>query len=112
MTIDPFVPTGNRFIDVGAGGPTPFTFTVTSNASWVNISPSKGSISPSNPEQRVFLSVDWSKVSGVQTAALTFTATPQNQSRLSVSATLTANHTVVPSDFKGIAHIVREHVTA
>ncbi|KAI0369314.1 hypothetical protein BV20DRAFT_1113770 [Pilatotrama ljubarskyi] len=101
LTIDPFVPTGNRFVDVGAGGPTPFTFTVTSNASWVNISPSKGSISPSSPEQRVFLSVDWSKVSGVQTAVLTFTASPQGQSQMSVPVTLTANHTVVPNGFKG-----------
>ncbi|KAI0354264.1 hypothetical protein OH77DRAFT_1426329 [Trametes cingulata] len=101
ITIDPFVPTGNRFVDVGAGGPTPFTFTVTSNASWVNISPAKGSISPSSPEQRVFLSIDWGKVSGVQTAVLTFTASPQGQSKMSVPVTLVANHTVVPSGFKG-----------
>ncbi|EIW56479.1 uncharacterized protein TRAVEDRAFT_49304 [Trametes versicolor FP-101664 SS1] len=101
LTIDPFVPAGNRFVDVGAGGPTPFTFTVTSNSSWVKISPSKGSISPSSPEQRVFFSVDWNKVSGVQTAAITFTASPQNQTQLSVPITLTANHTAVPSGFHG-----------
>ncbi|KAI0772430.1 hypothetical protein BD413DRAFT_42662 [Trametes elegans] len=101
LTIDPFVPAGNRFVDVGAGGPTPFTFKVKSNASWVRISPANGSISPSSPEQRVFLSVDWSKVSGVETAALTFTATPQNQSQMSVPVSLTANHTLVPGGFKG-----------
>ncbi|KAI0324107.1 hypothetical protein GY45DRAFT_1331893 [Cubamyces sp. BRFM 1775] len=101
LTIDPFLPAGNRYVDVGAGGPTPFTFTVTSNASWAKLSSTKGSISPNNPEQRVFLSVDWSKVTGVETAVITFTATAKGQPQLSVPVTLTANHTVVPSDFKG-----------
>ncbi|KAH9894039.1 hypothetical protein C8Q73DRAFT_500700 [Cubamyces lactineus] len=101
LTIDPFLPAGNRYVDVGAGGPTPFTFTVTSNASWVKLSSTKGSISPNSPEQRVFLSVDWSKVTGVENAVITFTATAKGQPQLSVPLTLTANHTVVPSDFKG-----------
>ncbi|KAI8990382.1 hypothetical protein BD414DRAFT_483452 [Trametes punicea] len=101
MTIDPYVPFGNRYVDVGAGGPTPFTFTVTSNVSWVKTSPSKGSISPSAPEQRVFLSVDWSQVTGVETATVTFTASPQGQPQMSLPITFVANHTVVPSGFKG-----------
>ncbi|KAI0742887.1 hypothetical protein C8Q80DRAFT_1191287 [Daedaleopsis nitida] len=101
LSIDPFVPAGNRFVDVAAGGPTPFTFTATSNASWLNISPAKGSISPSSPEQRVFLSVDWSKVSGVQTAMINFAANVQDQPPMSVPVSFTANHTVVPSGFSG-----------
>ncbi|KAJ8507506.1 hypothetical protein ONZ45_g10131 [Pleurotus djamor] len=64
ITLDSNDPFGNRFIDVGAGGPASFTFKVVSNASWVQISPSSGSISPKAPEQRVFFSVkDWSSVS-------------------------------------------------
>ena len=101
ITLDSFVPFGNRYIDVGSGGPAPFTFTVTSNASWLQISPPKGSISPNNPEQRVFFSVDWSKVDGAQDAQITFTALAQGQPNLVQTVGFTANHTVVPNGFKG-----------
>ncbi|OBZ74369.1 hypothetical protein A0H81_05491 [Grifola frondosa] len=101
VSIDPFVPAGNRFFDVGAGGPTPFTFTATSNASWLKLSPAKGSISPSSPEQRVFASVDWSQVTGVESAILTFAANVQDQPPMSQVINFVANHTVVPSGFKG-----------
>ncbi|KAI0758924.1 hypothetical protein C8Q74DRAFT_1300824 [Fomes fomentarius] len=101
MSIDSYVPAGNRFVDVAAGGPTPFTFTAISNASWLDISPTKGSISPNSPEQRVFLSVDWSKVTGVQSTVIKFAADVQGQSPMSVSMTFTANHTVVPAGFSG-----------
>ncbi|TBU59951.1 hypothetical protein BD310DRAFT_1038213 [Dichomitus squalens] len=101
ISIDPFVPTGNRFVDISAGGPTPFTFTATSNVSWLDISPSHGSISPSSPEQRVFLSVDWSQVTGAEAALIVFDATVEDQPSMSSTVTLTANHTIVPSGFSG-----------
>ncbi|KAI0693088.1 hypothetical protein C8T65DRAFT_668723 [Cerioporus squamosus] len=101
LTIDPFVPAGNRFVDISAGGPTPFTFNATSNASWLNISPAKGSISQSSPEQRVFLGVDWSKVTAAESAVITFAANVQNQPPMSVTVTFTANKTAVPSGFSG-----------
>ncbi|KAI0772419.1 hypothetical protein BD413DRAFT_545266 [Trametes elegans] len=101
LALDPFVPAGNRFVDVSAGGPTPFTFTVASNVSWLDIAPAKGSISPSAPEKRVFISVNWDKVTGAETALLTFNATADDQPPLSVAVTFTANHTVLPPDFKG-----------
>ena len=106
LSIDPFVPAGNRFVDVAAGGPTPLTFTATSNASWLNISPAKGSVSPDSPEQRVFLSVDWSKVSGVQSTKITFKATVPGQKSMQSSVTLTANHTAVPSGFHGALSVL------
>ena len=101
LTLDPFVPAGNRYVDVGAGGPSSFTFTATSNAAWVHISSTQGSISTSNPEQRVFLSVDWTQVTGVQAAVINFKATIEGQASLTVPVTLTANKTVVPGDFSG-----------
>ncbi|KAH9920841.1 uncharacterized protein BXZ73DRAFT_104577 [Epithele typhae] len=101
LTLDPFVPTGNRYVDVGAGGPSPFTFTVSSNASWVTLSTTKGSISTDNSEERVFLGVDWDKITGVQAAVVTIKATIPGQSSMSVPVTLTADKTVVPSDFHG-----------
>ena len=101
LTIDPFVPFGSRFIDVGAGGPNPFTFTASSNVSWLNLSPNKGSVSPSNPETRVFASVDWSQVSGVEYAIINFDATVPGQPGMIAQAYFVANKTIVPSDFKG-----------
>lgn len=101
LTLDPFVPFGNRFVDVGAGGPAPFAFSVTSNVSWLKIEPSSGSVSPSSPETRVFLSVDWSKVSGVEFANVNFVANATGQPSSAQNAFFVANKTVVPEGFKG-----------
>ncbi|OBZ74822.1 hypothetical protein A0H81_05528 [Grifola frondosa] len=78
VSIDPFVPAGNLFFDVGAGGPTPFTFTATSNASWLKLSSAEGSISQ-----------------------LSRTAHLRAQPPMSQVINFVANHTVVPSGFKG-----------
>ncbi|KAG6826018.1 hypothetical protein H0H92_001436 [Tricholoma furcatifolium] len=104
VNLDPHSPFGNVYVDVGAGGPAPFTFVVNSTSSWVHISTPKGSISPSNPEQRVFLSVnDWSKLTnGTATATVTFTAFAEGQSPLAVAVTFNANpQGALPSGFKG-----------
>lgn len=104
LTLDPYVPFNSRFIDIGAAGPSPFTFTASSNVSWLIITPDKGSVSPSNPELRVEATVDWSKVDGLQTAQINFNATAQGQPTLNVPAFFVANHTVAPSSFKGKRH--------
>ena len=101
LAIDPFVPFGNRFVDVSAGGPTPFSWTAKSNSAWVKLSSAGGDISPSNPEQRVFLSIDWSQVTGSQSAVITFTAKAQGQPTLNVPVTLAASNRAPPSDFHG-----------
>ena len=106
LTIDPFLPTGNRFVDISAGGPSPFTFTTKSNVSWVNISPDHGSISTNAPEQRVFLSVDWNSVTSAEAGLITFTTQLQNQTTMSVTVTLVANNTQVPSGFTGVFGLV------
>ncbi|TFK36601.1 hypothetical protein BDQ12DRAFT_667737 [Crucibulum laeve] len=103
ISMDSFSSPSNRYIDVGAGGPIPFTFTATSNASWLTLSPSKGSISPSSPEQRVFASIaDWSKLSaGSNSAIITFKATATGQPDLSVTVMFNAQKNTVSSGFKG-----------
>jgi hypothetical protein len=103
ITIDSYDPFGNRYVDVGAGGPVPFTFTVSSNSSWVKISPTQGSISPESPEQRVFISVsNWGQLSdGKNTATLIFTATAEKQKSLKVSVNFFANKYSAPGDFRG-----------
>ncbi|KAI0060097.1 hypothetical protein BV25DRAFT_981253 [Artomyces pyxidatus] len=101
ITLDAFVPFGSRYIDVGMGGSVPFTFTATPNVSWAKVSTSHGSLSASNPEQRVFLSVDWSKVTGAEVAEIWFNATATGISSFQLPVYLTANHTTVPSTFKG-----------
>jgi hypothetical protein len=99
----------DRFLDVGAGGPAPFTFKVSSNTSWVQISPSSGSISPDKPEQRVFLTVkDWSDLNnGMNTAQLTFTGSAKGQPPMSVTVFLNANKTTVAGDFHGMSWFSR-----
>ncbi|KAG5636008.1 hypothetical protein H0H81_009388 [Sphagnurus paluster] len=103
VSLDPYSPFGNRFIDVGAGGPAAFTFTATSSVPWISISPASGSISPSTPEQRVFVSVkDWSQLKdGANTATIKFTATAVAQPRLSVDVVFTATKRTLPNNFKG-----------
>lgn len=101
LTLDPYVPFGNRYIDVGAGGPSPFTFTATTNVSWLKLSPSSGSISPSNPEIRMFASVDWDQVTGAELGQITFNAVIPGQPDMSTPAYFLANKTVVPTGFTG-----------
>ena len=101
LTLDNFVPFNSRFIDVGAGGPSPFTFTATTNATWLKLTPSTGNVSPSNPEVRVEATVDWDQVSGVQFGQITFDAVSPGQPNMSTPAFFVANKTVVPSGFSG-----------
>ncbi|KAI0826133.1 hypothetical protein BC629DRAFT_1276143 [Irpex lacteus] len=101
INFDRFVPLGNVFIDIGAGGPNSFTFSATTNASWLRLSSSKGSISPQNPEIRVFASVDWSQVPDIGYAQISLTANATNQPMESQAIIFIANHTSVPSNFTG-----------
>ncbi|KAF8176262.1 hypothetical protein BJ912DRAFT_1024351 [Pholiota molesta] len=89
ITLDNFSPISNRYIDVGAGGPAPFTFTTSSNVSWLT--------------QRVFISVpDWSKLSaGVNSAQITFTATSSSQPALAVPVMFYATKNTQQADSKG-----------
>lgn len=101
ITLDNFVPFNSRFIDIGAGGPSPFTFTATSNVSWLHLTPSKGSVSPSNPEVRVEATVDWSQISGTGFALINFNASLQDQPPQNTQAFFVATKNTVPSGFKG-----------
>lgn len=105
--MDNFSPITNRYFDIGAGGPTPFTFVVTSNASWVKLSTTKGNISPKTPEQRVYISVgDWNQLKdGTNTAQLTFKAMASGQPDLSVTAFVNAQKNAVASGFKGMLSV-------
>lgn len=101
LALDSNVPQGSRFVDVGAGGPNPFTFTVSSNVTWLIFSPSKGSVSPNNPETRVEIRVDWSKVTGTQYAQINFNATAQGQPMQSTPAYFVATKNTPAAGFKG-----------
>ncbi|PIL25858.1 hypothetical protein GSI_11611 [Ganoderma sinense ZZ0214-1] len=92
---------GNRYVDIATGGPSPFTFTATSNVSWVKFSTSQGSLNADSPEQRLYLSVDWSQVSGAQSARINFTATVQGQKSQTTGFYFNVNHTAVPGGFHG-----------
>ncbi|TFY76148.1 hypothetical protein EWM64_g7865 [Hericium alpestre] len=101
MSLDFYAPAGNRFVDLSSGGLIPFDFTATPNASWLKVTPTHGLLSPQNPEQRVQITVDWSQVSDVSSAVILLNATAKGQPPFSMPLTFTANHTKVPSGFKG-----------
>ncbi|ESK93287.1 glycoside hydrolase family 115 protein [Moniliophthora roreri MCA 2997] len=102
VTLDPFDPIPNRYVDVGAGGPAPFDFTVTSNVTWLQLSDTSGTISPDSPEKRIFISVpDWSQLAaGINVGQVDFVAQPSN---LTVTVNIIAKNTreQLPSSFKG-----------
>lgn len=99
--LDPFNPVQSRWVDISAGGPNSFTFNVTSNATWLKVSPSQGTISTSHKEQRLELSVDWNGLSGMGIASVNMTATAKGQPLESQQVFFVANKTSVPSNFKG-----------
>ncbi|KAF8577643.1 glycoside hydrolase family 115 protein [Ramaria rubella] len=100
-TLDPFNPVQSRWVDIGAGGPNTFNFNATSNVTWLKIIPSQGTITTSNKEQRLELSVDWSDVSGTEFASIEFSATAKGQPLESQQVFFVASKTSVPSRFKG-----------
>ncbi|KAL0059258.1 hypothetical protein AAF712_014008 [Marasmius tenuissimus] len=103
LSLDPFNPIQNRYVDVSAGGPAPFEFTVTTNVSWVKLSDTGGSISPDNTEKRIFISVpDWSQVGEKDVALINFTAKGSPKD-VTVPLIFTVNNTqsALPSTFKG-----------
>ncbi|KIY66773.1 glycoside hydrolase family 115 protein [Cylindrobasidium torrendii FP15055 ss-10] len=104
ITIDAFDVFGNKYVDVGAGGPKAFTFNVSTNASWLTVEPAGGSVSADSPESRVFLSVDWDQLEAGSTSAVaTFKSLDEDQHSLSVGVTVVASNTKpsVPADFTG-----------
>jgi hypothetical protein len=112
MTLDPYIPFQNRYIDIGAGGPQPFTFTVTANVSWLDLSLMSGSISPSVPEQRVYVSVkDWNQVSDIEAAVVNINATSPGQPMLNVPVMLIVNHTIPANNFTGESEFCQVHRT-
>ncbi|KZT21286.1 glycoside hydrolase family 115 protein [Neolentinus lepideus HHB14362 ss-1] len=106
VTLDPYIPVGNRYVDVGAGGPAPFTWTATSNVSWLHVSQSSGSIDPTDLETRVYVTTDWSQFSEVGYGQITFNATTTEpptpgQTLLSVPVYFVANNTSPAAGFSG-----------
>lgn len=102
LTFDPYLPFGNRYIDIGAGGPNTFKYALKSNVTWLKLSSTSGTITKNSADERIFVSVDWSKVTGVEAATIQITANATGQTSTSQSVSVVANHTTVPSDFHGM----------
>ena len=70
---------------------------------WLKLTPSEGTVSSKNPEQRVFGTVsDWSQLgAGSNAAQITFTATASGQPPLPVTAMFYAVKNSPSSGFKG-----------
>ncbi|KAF7305914.1 GH115-C domain-containing protein [Mycena chlorophos] len=109
LVLDPYDTFGNRFVDVGAGGPVNFTFTAETNASWLTVNPTKGSVAAADPEVRVWFSVDWDEVpEGLSYANVTFhpfgpgvDQHPTPAGVVSYPVNFIANKTVLPENFTG-----------
>nr|GAT50790.1 predicted protein [Mycena chlorophos] len=109
LVLDPYDTFGNRFVDVGAGGPVNFTFTAETNASWLIVNPTKGSVAAADPEVRVWFSVDWDEVpEGLSYANVTFhpfgpgvDQHPTPAGVVSYPVNFIANKTVLPENFTG-----------
>ena len=99
--LDRYAPIQSKYIDIGAGGPNPFTFSITSNVTWLKFSQTKGSISPNNSETRVEASVDWDQVPEIGYAQINLAAKAANQPTETQTIIFIANHTSVSSNFTG-----------
>ncbi|QRV78071.1 glycoside hydrolase family 115 protein [Ceratobasidium sp. AG-Ba] len=102
--LDPYTPGRTRFIDISAGGPNTFSWSASSNASWLSLSPSSGSVSASKPDTRMTVSVDWSKLgSGAGYASISIKSASSKQvgAATSVTINLAAYGRSPASGFKG-----------
>jgi len=102
LAMDPFVPAGNRYIEIAAGGPSTFAWTLDTTAPWVKFSQTKGMVTAKSADTRVFLSVDCSKMSGSSDIALiNVNATSQGQADMNQVVMWQANKTAPASGFSG-----------
>ena len=103
LTLDNYDVFGNKYLDIGSGGPATFQYEITANSSWVKISQNKGSIKQGQ-ENRIYFSVsDWSSLSaGRNAAVVSITATTKDQKPLIVRANIVANKNAVSGGFKGV----------
>ncbi|CAE6342753.1 unnamed protein product [Rhizoctonia solani] len=102
--LDPYTPGKTRYIDISAGGPNTFSWSASSNASWLSLSPSSGSVSASNPETRMTVSVDWSKLgstTGYAAIAIKSASSKQVGAATSVTINLAAYGRSLAPGFKG-----------
>ena len=87
----------SRFIDIYNRGQTPFAFSITTQAPWLVIEPSQGTV---RQQQRVSVSVDWSRVStGLQSVPIVIEST--NHESLTVTAPVDNRATPRLGDFAG-----------
>ncbi|KAG8897350.1 hypothetical protein FRC01_011368, partial [Tulasnella sp. 417] len=96
-TFDPYQPFASRYIDISAGGPNSFSWTLTTSANWIVASKKSGNVTRTQPETRVEISIDWSKVSGSTASGNVRIATKTQSLQIFVNA----NKTAVPSGFHG-----------
>jgi len=109
LTVESFDTFGNRYFDIGAGGPDPFEFSISANVSWLSFSDSSGSISSDEPETRIYVSVsDWSQVVSTGYAAITVKGTVDGEKPASASIMFAARNTQseLSSGFQGIFILV------
>ncbi|QRW07035.1 glycoside hydrolase family 115 protein [Ceratobasidium sp. AG-Ba] len=84
--LDPYTPGKTRYIDISAGGPNTFTWSASPSVSWVTLSPSSGTISATNPETRMTVSVDWTKLGAATGNAAITVRTGSSSVRVSLAA--------------------------
>lgn len=97
--LTPYSPIQNRYIEISAGGPTPYTWTASSNVGWLKLNQTSGSIPDAYAGQRVLLSVNWSAVP-VGTSP-TGVVTIKSNGGQSVTVSMIADYKTVPSGFSG-----------
>ncbi|PVF92161.1 hypothetical protein CPB86DRAFT_830181 [Serendipita vermifera] len=117
IPVNPYMPPSDvRYLDIYTRANGTFTYNITSNASYISVSPSSGTLtSPGSSDVRAMISVDWnaapSRVSNV-------TLTVASSSGTSTTAILPVNKTVVPPGFTGFVEsngaisIEAEHFTS
>jgi hypothetical protein len=104
--LDPFVPAGNRYIDISSGGPNYFTWKISADAPWVKFSITSGTVGADPKEQRVFVSVDWAQAkAATQSAVITVSAQSTGQQDMSTTVLLTALSRAPAADFKGKIYV-------
>lgn len=105
IPVNPYLASGDyRYIDIYTRSNGSFTYSVTSNLSYVSISPSSGTISSSDiADTRANISIDWdSAPPSLNYATISVSGTDSSGTTLNgTTLTLPVNKTVIPSTFKG-----------
>jgi len=117
-SFDSYMPDPNQYLDISAGGPGSFGWTINVTGDLIKVSQLSGTVTRATPEQRVEISIDWDKVNGTWASGQLLVSADVVPIQETLQVFINANKTQVPNGYHGFVEgdggvsILASHATS